>query len=522
MIALQRSISAVLAALLFTALLAAAAPEREPDITIKPRQNTELAANRALLPQELDLETAQRIALSNNPSLRAAAEAVNQANQKIKQARSAWFPQLSTTAAASRTRLDKNTFEQQQQVTALLQRQGRETSQQQQFVEDLSQLPGLSSTAQTIQIFTEVLTPDEDAKRTFTDYSLSLSAQWSLFDGLSRKFTHLATRHAGREAEAGYRDAMRLLMDGVARAYYTAVLSRENMRVTRADEEFQRRLHKEAQARYRAGQAALSDELNFEVRANLSRTRVIESELNFDTAMIALARLMGMPEGRFPEGIALAPLNVEKPEDLEMPGAEGLIDYAINHRPDLVQGMWGADRKSAAAKAWRGELFPVIGISATESAVSRDSASIGPDDFTATISFGLTWDIFTGGRNLARWREAKAGARQAQYELAQTEIDALSEVHTALKNLKAAREQIRLQRKNVVLVRENRNMVEKAYGVGQVSLVRLNEAQRDLLQAEVQLALARVGLKQAWHDLRTATGETLERIGEENGLRPGT
>jgi outer membrane protein TolC len=49
---------------------------------------------------------------------------------------------------------------------------------------------------------------------------------------------------------------------------------------------------------------------------------------------------------------------------------------------------------------------------------------------------------------------------------------------------------------------------------GQVSLVRLNEAQRDLIQQQGRLALARVALRQAWHDLRVATGEILEGLGE--------
>lgn len=493
---------------------------QKPDITIALERQPDRTEDSILLPQVLDLKTAQKIALERSPSLWAAAQVVEQARQKMKQARSAWFPQVSTTVAASRTRLDKNSYEQQQQVTSLLQTQAQENSQQQQFVQDLSQLPGLSSTAQTIQIFSEVLTPSENVDRTFTDYTVSLKAQWSLFDGLSRHFTWLATRYARKESEAGYLEGMRLLMDAVARAYYSAILARENKRVTAADEAFQRRLHKEAQARYRAGQSSLSDELNFEVRANLSHTQVIESALSYDTAMIALARLMGMPEGQFPEEITLAPLDEEKPEDLEAPDAEGLVEYTIAHRPDLLKKDHEVSRKDASAKSWRGEMLPSMGITASETSSSRGSFDVSSDDFSSTITAGMTWDIFTGGRYRARWKEAKASRRQSECELAQAEIDALSEVHTALKSLTAAQEQIRLQRSNVVLVRENRDMVEKAYNVGQISLVRLNEAQRDLLQAEVQFTLAQVGLCKAWHDLRTATGETLELVAEENIPEP--
>ena len=60
-------------------------------------------------------------------------------------------------------------------------------------------------------------------------------------------------------------------------------------------------------------------------------------------------------------------------------------------------------------------------------------------------------------------------------------------------------------------MQRNRDLVEKGYGVGQESLVRLNEAQRDLNQAMARLASARVSLRQAWYNLRTAAGLTVAR-----------
>jgi outer membrane protein TolC len=58
-------------------------------------------------------------------------------------------------------------------------------------------------------------------------------------------------------------------------------------------------------------------------------------------------------------------------------------------------------------------------------------------------------------------------------------------------------------------VRENRDLVEKEYQAGQASLVRLNEAQRDLNRAQGRLALALVGLRQALKNLDASTGRIL-------------
>lgn len=57
-------------------------------------------------------------------------------------------------------------------------------------------------------------------------------------------------------------------------------------------------------------------------------------------------------------------------------------------------------------------------------------------------------------------------------------------------------------------------MVEKEYAAGQVSLVRLNEAQRDLTTARSRLALALASLQQAWFNLETDTGRILEILAE--------
>ena len=90
-------------------------------------------------------------------------------------------------------------------------------------------------------------------------------------------------------------------------------------------------------------------------------------------------------------------------------------------------------------------------------------------------------------------------------------------------SLATARNQLVLQRENAELVRRNRDLVEKEYAAGQTSLVRLNEAQRDLIQAQGRLALARVSLRQAWQGFGAATGKILAPFdfeGTEDGDLP--
>ena len=99
--------------------------------------------------------------------------------------------------------------------------------------------------------------------------------------------------------------------------------------------------------------------------------------------------------------------------------------------------------------------------------------------------------------------------KEAESTLAGVVISTRTEVLEALAKLDSAKELLLLQRSNTDFVKQNRDLVEKEYAAGQTSLVRLNEAQRDLINAESRLALALVSLKQAWQDLKTSTGEIL-------------
>jgi outer membrane protein TolC len=131
------------------------------------------------------------------------------------------------------------------------------------------------------------------------------------------------------------------------------------------------------------------------------------------------------------------------------------------------------------------------------------------DDFSTTVGINASVDLFTGGRQWSQLKEAKLATKQSERELDQVELDAIAEVRQAWVSLGEAQQQLVLQRTTAELVQRNRDLVEKEFAAGQAALVRLNEAQRDLVSATSRLALARVGLFLARQELEAATGENL-------------
>ena len=125
----------------------------------------------------------------------------------------------------------------------------------------------------------------------------------------------------------------------------------------------------------------------------------------------------------------------------------------------------------------------------------------------------LSYNLFAGGLTRAKVPEARQRQIELEKLLEELVLSATSDIRSSAALVATAQSQVALQRKNVDLVERTRDLVEKEYNAGQGSLVRLNEAQRDLTTAQSNLALALVGLRQAWVELETRTGNILATYG---------
>ncbi len=253
----------------------------------------------------LDLQTAARIALEGNPSLAAALARVGQAREAVRQARSSYWPRFDLTASQTRVDLSDNAHQSQ-----------------------LASRQALFGSAASVS-------DPEDY------YRASITASWLLFDGFTRRFNLMAAKHGEQSSEAARKDAQRLLLQAVSSAFLSAQLALENVAIAKADEAFNKRQLKEARLRYDVGTGALSDVLNFEVRANSAQSDLIVAERVYETSLIGLAALMGIESARLPEQTRLEALKEADQAELQAPEIDPLIESAYAHRPDLERDDWG-------------------------------------------------------------------------------------------------------------------------------------------------------------------------------------
>ena len=409
-------------------------------------------------PTLLDLESAQAIALEKNPSFSAARERLNQAAARVSEARSAWWPQL--TAQAGVSRIDQSD----------------------------RRMAG------------------SDASNPEDWYNAELKASWLVFDGLSREFGVAAARHGKMASESAIADARRLLNQGVAHAFFNHQLAREEERIAQADLEFYERLIVEAQARLDAGSGSQSDLLGIRVRANEARALLIETRRLVSTSLVTLAELMAIDLDDLNK-MNFSPLPVETDLDVASPSRAALLQSAQQNRPDLHRAHEETAAATAEAHAARGEYFPQVLLTGAYGGERSQDASFRDDDMGSTVGVALSFPLFEGGRIRAKVEQSRSRQRETELATQSLQNAIESEISNALSSLAAAQQQLVLQTENLDVVRQVRELVQLEYQVGQETLVRLNEAQRDLVAAESRHARARTHLRLAWLDMETVSGE---------------
>ena len=477
----------------------AAKPDNEGSSEIEP-------AKPALPTDRLTLGQATTIALRDNPDIHAARARLAQATARIALARSRYFPVVSFSHGDTRT---FNTPASRNRLAALLQPQPS-------FPVDINDSNdiALSTILNALRrpLFGGGVTSGDN--NSFSEHSTAFTASWVMFDGMVRQADLTAAQFVQRASRESFFDVRRLLVSSVEAAYQQVQLAEEELRIARADEAFSREQLDEAEKLRRAGRAPQSDVDNFRIRMLAAQSNVAAATGRRDTGRVVLVELMGLEDGGLPPELPLEELAVESDADLTAPDADAALAQALVDRPDLRQLERLAQAEEQSVRAARGAYSPTLTVSGSWGFDKSGNIEYGEDDQSSAAAIEMRWDLYTGGARTARVREAEGRYAEAMANWRRLRLQVQSDVRAAAIDVVDAQQRIMLQRENLTTAQENRRVIQAAYVAGRESLSRLNEAQRDVIAADVNLALARVRLRRAWSDLRAATGSNVNRASD--------
>ena len=348
-----------------------------------------------------------------------------------------------------------------------------------------------------------------------TDYSLSgsfgVSANWLLFDGLSREFGIMAAKHGYSSAKALNDNARRQLLLAVAQAYYDILLAKANRDIALEDMSFQLKNLRETEIKHQYGAVPLSDVLNFQIQVNQADSNRLNAEYNYSTALFTLAALMGYPEGTIPETVSFPAIKSDSKTLLL--SVDAYLDMALANRPDLKA--YREQLKISEYQLYQtySAYSPSVMAFANYSLVTSENIYHGYN-YTSNrqydnqlFNYGLTaeWIIFNGFQRYNATREAHANVAVADFAVAQAWLTVVNDVRTAYANYDLNNKQANLFSAILELVKEQRRLVQAEYDAGQAEIVRLNEAQRNLVSAQGTYVQAMANMQKARAQLEAAS-----------------
>jgi outer membrane protein len=324
-----------------------------------------------------------------------------------------------------------------------------------------------------------------------------ISAEQLIFSG-GRAIAGARQARAGRDATIAEREGVRgALTADVAEAYLAVVSSRRAVQLRSANLAALTRLAEHAQLRFDTGDIPRSELAQAQARRANAQAAMAQARADAAAAASRFRRIVGVEPGEL-DAAATPPetaINVDE-----------AIRAAQEANPQLIALREAED--AASAGVWRAaaQHAPTVAVS-LESSTIRDEFLPGYRAEGTAVVARASIPLFTGGRISGEVREARAAQAEARAMRIAAERGVIDDVTGAFEGVQAAREAEFAARLQVEASRTALSSIRDEAQVGQRTTLDVLDAERDLLQAELDLDRAHASTVVSAYRLRALTGQ---------------
>ena len=332
------------------------------------------------------------------------------------------------------------------------------------------------------------------------DYITRIEGTQAIFGG-GKIITGIYQASRMYQAQGFARERKKLDVEySVSQAYYNALRAQRFVALTDQVIKTMERHVKTAKDYYAQGMVLESDALQAEVYLAQAKLANVEANNNFRLALANLNFLLGVE--RETKWVLSEPPSLQ----CVMPDREELIREALNKRQDL-QAM---TRKVSVASAEQGMaatgFIPTIGLKA-EYDFHDEEEWLGDQAEDWTVYLMAKWDIFDGGRDVAKIGKAVYEAKAAKTRLAQMREGIALEVTEKFLNLDAAQQKFEVASATVKQAERAQEIQSNRFESGLLKISDLLDAQTDETKAKTNKLNATYDLILAKLALRHSVGD---------------
>jgi outer membrane protein TolC len=459
---------------------------------------------------QLTLDDAVRRAVEHNPDLAIVRLDTEVESAHVGEARSAYSPTFSTTFGRSSTTTPPSNF--------LLGDRGVDTR-------DLFASTGIRQRvpwgAGTWSVSWDAARTTSNSPLNSFDPSVQSGVQLAFSQPLLRDRTidaarqqYIIARRNQDSSEARFRESVVQTVAAVKQAYWTLKALRANVTVQQRSLELAEELAKQNKVRVNVGQAPPLDLVQVEAEVAQRRENLIRAAADAEDGEDRLRRLIMDPSD--PSFWRVRIDAVEEPAGrAAVPDVDAVVAKALEGRYDLVRARNDVSNAATNVEFFSNQRLPDVrletsyrgnGLGGTQ--LVRTGAF--PGIVTSRLDSGFgdvlgqafgrdypTWSLgvtvsYPLGRSYEEVSAVRAGVerRQAAHRVASLQLDVAESIRQAARQVRSTAEREDAARAGATLAQQRFDSEERRYEVGLSTSFLVTQAQRDLLQAQVNLLQA--------------------------------
>ena len=403
------------------------------------------------------LEETIEAALSTNPDVGVVQADRKAVDQELRQARAQYFPSLDLRAAAG---------------------------------------PEYSNSVTTRNRVTRA--EGADASTTLMRWESQLTLTQMLFDGFATQSE--VDRQLGRVSSAAYRvaEAAEFIALDAVEMHLNVLRNQTLVELARENLEQHRRLLARVTELERQGGGSIADVYQAQARVAAAQSAVATAMGNLEDAKALYLSVVGSPADALAESVAPVYALPESPE--------AAASLASVESPTVMIANADINVAKAELEGSRAGYYPSLDLELGTSANDNiDGLKGSAIDAQALVV--LRYNLFRGGGDIAREREAFQRIGEAQQALRQAQRTSEEQARVGYNALVTTQMRLEALRNRVIAQRDTRDTYAQQFDLGQRSLL-------DLLDAENELFLARTDLATAEYTEMFAVYRVLAVVGD--------
>mgnify|MGYP001033649376 CR=1 FL=1 len=340
-------------------------------------------------------------------------------------------------------------------------------------------------------------------------YNASLGVNYTIFDGLGRKYNYKQLQETYNLSELQARETIENTYLQLFTIYFQIARLSENKDNLQEALSISKRRLKRAKYQYDYGQSTKLEYLNAQVDVNNDSITYITAKQQLSNAKRGLNVILGVDkETSYSVETQVAYNTLLNLADLE--------EKTIANNSLLMQNEKNIAISEFNIKVNQSNYFPTLGFNASygfnrtenENLINPFGAKLITSD-GLNAGLNLTWNIFDGGGNKTRVANAKIALDNQQILLEQQKANIKNNLKNTWENYNNQLFILKAQEQNVLSNQNNFDRTQERFKLGQITSLEFRQAQINLINAKTALNNAKFDAKLIELQLLQLSGDIL-------------